>query len=246
MKNLTNKLNLGTAAIEVQAKFAAALESLAGLKELAEIVQAAQDAESKHRGITAASWELEGAEYRTHLTAEANHFVSQPLIWGIEKVVATIGQEAEKIMRGAKYHSEHIARIEDRITNRAEGIKIGKNLETAETIERIESDFYMIEAGIETEGKGRYKQRYIKCMFLFNGAVYQQRFRVGDNNFISNYEINLLTDRKASTPDDSVQVHLFAGNLSNEQIAKAAHAQDCLRAAYKALLTPAETTAAAA
>ncbi|OWO89539.1 hypothetical protein B5E41_30315 [Rhizobium esperanzae] len=241
---IINKIDLAAVAAQVQAEFAAMLERMGGLLETAKAVQIEQNAANEIRNNYE---EKTVEEYREQLVADADFDLSNPLIWAIEKVAQTINQEVEKVGRGVADRSKQLSKVDEYIARELDLRNVRANIKAAETIERIESDFYLIEAKIETEGKGKYKSHAAQLMFLLNGTVYA--LRIGFNpktSKVEEYQFRRFLDRKASTPEKPVWVELFTADMTQEQVAKAAHALDSIRAAFDNLLNPPVTEAAAA
>ncbi|RVH69238.1 hypothetical protein CN198_14360 [Sinorhizobium meliloti] len=151
--------------------------------------------------------------------------------------IASKVEDREKAYSRAEEEAAREARI---AVIHAEAKSRDANAQNAEAAERIVSDFLKISSHTEVRGKGKRKEFFATVVFLFNGNVYEveSKFDRATNEF-SGYDFR--NGRQGYVVRDRREMQggfLFKPEMTDEEIGKAAHALDCIRAALREQVGP--------
>lgn len=238
MENLINSTaTVLTIAPEVRALLADTMAKLAALAEsVAPEMQAHKAAYHSNDPCTTPeqvqAWEELKAEHELFFRVED---VFKVALNNLEHRIADID-------RGIEERTKAYEGVEWRKEWRLKTIRKQENERKAETIERIESDFFKISGSVETEGRGKNKRSWAKLIFQLNGTVYQTmpQINIAEGTFFSSRLGLSITDLKTTNMEE-----LFSGDMDDEAVAKAAHALDCIRAELNQIIGKTAPAAAA-
>lgn len=249
MEILINNTDLRVLANEVVAKLTAIHEDLEQLSQAATTVYEFLD--NPYHGTR------EDRGGRPFCVVSADFWLAQAIADGLKDVrekiinprfsssgaVHDINKKIED--RAAQYaRADEEAAREARIAKMEKEAKArGENAAAAENSERIVSDFLKISSQTETRGKGKRKEFFATVVFLVNGNVFEveTQFNKHTREF-NGYDVirgtqgYQLKDRRTME-----RSYLFKPEMTDEEIGKAAHALDCIRAALREQAGPVVT-----
>ncbi|MBA1343890.1 hypothetical protein [Rhizobium sp. WYCCWR 11146] len=233
--------------IDLAALAATAFAKLTGIhKDLAELAD-----------ISAAVFESINDEYRNHESGKGRPYcVISGDYWLARAIARGVKDVRDEIVNPNFSASGAVYEIADRTVKREEEYKRAEeetireariaaihaaaaarneNAEIAETADRIVSDFLKISSHTEACGKGKRKEFFATLVFLFDGNVYEveSKFDKDTHEFTGRDFTNGRQGYEVKDRRVMENSFLFKAEMTVEEIGKAAHALDCIRAALR-------------
>lgn len=239
MEILMNNTALTVLAADVTAKLTAIHADLAELAEItksvADTAEEAYYADSANREIPFCM--VSGDYWLAKALADSIEGIREKIIHPRAEWSGAVRDIAKKIeSREFEY-----SRAEKEIAEKAAARALSANREAAKTAERVESGFQLIETFTKVVGKGKSKEHIAHVLFKLDGELYQEYATYDPKSGEIPRDPNWIGVRLMDI--DKKSVDLFKAEMTVEEIGKAAHVQDSIRAALRAEVGPLKAAA---
>lgn len=214
--NTTINTTLRDTAAAIDVVMASACDALAGIVARLEELEGIERLEP--------NWKSAEDTFAFHERAAQKRLVSH-MLNRAENIFDDVKRTRESVDRSLESFADDLETAQRNLDRARERVAIDRAIETAKTIERIDSGFKFISSFSDDFGRGKNGFSVASVLFMIDGVLFQaeERFNKKVKTFDRTAEL-LGLDVKNRT--DESRHELFTANMTDEQIAKAADCRD--------------------